>query len=480
MLKKLFSDTIVYAFIPQLPKLVSFFILPILTKDLTDFDYGISGIIAAYIGGLAALKTLGLEDIFINYYYKHPKLYKKIWAHLFGFLSFYMIFFIIIIAVILFFTLPIPVYKRLLIIVLNTASLLFFSVTNMFGGRYLQLKQKPVPVATISAVSGITVVFLNLLTISYFKLGYLGWFISSFIAALIQFVYYSHIVFFKIKLSPVFKFRYKYIKKYLKISTPLIPNKYGHFLLNSSDRIVMDILKFSVKKLGLYNFGYNLGNYFQIIVSSVGLAIGPFYLQLLKINSKDSFLNAKKITFVVQASVLIMTTLASLWMKQVFDILVSNETLRTSYDIAIIIVMTQNYAPFRFYFTNLVVYNEKTSFLWKITFIGGIINVVLNFIFLKIFGIRVAAVTTFLSLFYITVAGFYFPQYKKIKKTKMYPLLLFFITLVILLLVYLFRDIAVVYKIILSVIIIVFSFIVFIKLKKSKFFNSLQKITNSR
>jgi len=475
MLKKLFYDTAVYAFIPQLPKIVSFFILPILTKDLTELDYGISAIVSAYVGGLAALKTIGLEDTFINYYYKHPKFYKKIWAHLFGFLSSYIILFIILVGVVLFFTLPVPFYTKLFIIILNTLGTLFFEITIMFGSRYLQLEQKPVPVATISAISGISVVLLNLFTISYLKLGYLGWFISSFISTLIQFVFYAYIVFFKIKLKPIFKFRYRYIKKYIKISAPLIPNKYGHYLLNSSDRIVMNLLQFPINKLGLYNFGYNLGNYFQIIVSSIGIAISPFYLQLLKKNTKKSSSDAKKITLIVQSLVFIMTILAALWMKQAFDILVSNDSLRTSYDIAIIIVMTQNYAPFRFYFTNVVVYHEKTSFLWKITLTAGIINVLLNLLLLNIFGIRIAAITTFISMFYITVAGFYHPKYKEIEQIKMQPLRIFIIASAFLLLMYYIKDIEIIYKIIITFFILLMSYIMYLKLKIKGYFNSIKK-----
>lgn len=473
MIKKIFSDTAVYAFIPQLPKVASFFILPILTKDLTELDYGISAIVYAYIGGLIALKTIGLEDVFINYYFKHPKLYKKIWAHFFGFLSSYMIIFAFLIGLVLFAVLPVPLDSKILIILLNVSGILLFDITIMFGSRYLQLKQKPLPISIISAVSGITVVFLNLYTISYLKLGYLGWFISTFISSLIQFVFYAKVVFVDIKIIPILKFRYKYIRKYLKISAPLIPNKYGHYLLNSSDRIVMDLLRLPITKLGLYNFGYNLGNYLHIFVSSIGIAVGPTYLQLLQEKTTKSFSDAKKITIIIQAVVMLMTIFVALWMKQAFDILVSNDNLRGSYDIAIIVVMSQNYAPYRFYFTNVVVFNEKTKFLWKITFVAGIINVVLNLIFIKAFGIRVAAITTFISMFYITIVGFYHKSYKEIKNIELKPLRVFFISSFLLIALYLIKDISIIYKAVISIFVILVSLITIIKLKSKGYFDSI-------
>jgi hypothetical protein len=52
MLKKFFSDSVIYAIGPQVPKLIGFLLLPILTKYLTAEDYAIWGIATAYIAGL--------------------------------------------------------------------------------------------------------------------------------------------------------------------------------------------------------------------------------------------------------------------------------------------------------------------------------------------------------------------------------------------------------------------------------------------
>lgn len=453
MLRKLFKETTLYSLGPQVPKIAGFFILPIITRDLTAFDYGIAALVSAYIGVLVAFKSLGLSELFTTYYYKHPVYYKLIWRHLLGFLVSYAFVFSFVQAILLFVILPLDSVTKVQIIALNVVPFIFFENINVFGSRFLQLQHKALGVASISAISGLVTVGCNLYTISYLKLGYMGWFISTFIGTMVQFVFFSSIL-YKNQITPIPIFRYKYLKRYLHVSLPFVPNKYGHYLLNSSDRIVMDLMQVSTFNIGRYNFGYNLGNYVQIIVTSLGIAISPFYLKLISSGDKKDLLTAKEVTNFIQIIFVILSFTGALWLREVFDILVSNDELSRTYNIAIIIVMMQNYAPIRFFFTNFIVYHEKTRFLWKITLIGGIINVVLNVLLIPKFGMFVAAITTFVAMFYISIAGFYHPEYRKIKQIELRPMFWFFLVSIMTVLVYVIRDIDVPIKLAISLLLL--------------------------
>ena len=363
----------------------------------------------------------------------------------------------------LFFILPLDTVTKIQVIILNLVPVIFFENINVFGSRFLQLHHKAFSVASISAISGLATVGCNLYTISVLKLGYMGWFISTFIGAMVQFIFFSRLL-YKNRINPIPIFRYKYIKRYLYISLPFVPNKYGHYLLNSSDRIVMDLLNISTYNIGRYNFGYNLGNYIQIIVTSLGIAIAPFYLKLISSTKIKDLKIAKEVTNFIQSVFILMSVLGALWLKEVFNILVSNDDLKKTYDVAIIIVMMQNYAPIRFFFTNYIVYHEKTRFLWKITFVGGIINVGLNILLIPTFGVLIAAVTTFITMFYISIAGFYHPKYLEIKKIDLRPISWFFLVSISTILVYLLRDIAVQQKLYLSL--LLFGSVIYIVLRK--------------
>ena len=47
MIKKVVTNSAIYGLSPHIPKIVSVFLLPIMTQYLTDVDYGIAGTIAA-------------------------------------------------------------------------------------------------------------------------------------------------------------------------------------------------------------------------------------------------------------------------------------------------------------------------------------------------------------------------------------------------------------------------------------------------
>ena len=66
MFKKILINSAVFGFSQHIPKVVGVFILPILTKYLTDVDFGIAGTIAAYTGAIAVFSTLGLNIVLTN------------------------------------------------------------------------------------------------------------------------------------------------------------------------------------------------------------------------------------------------------------------------------------------------------------------------------------------------------------------------------------------------------------------------------
>ncbi|MFV0238230.1 MAG: lipopolysaccharide biosynthesis protein, partial [Flavobacteriales bacterium] len=60
MFKKLFTNSFIYGLGPQVPKVVSVLVLPFITEFLTPEDYGIYGIITAYMASLVAFSILGM------------------------------------------------------------------------------------------------------------------------------------------------------------------------------------------------------------------------------------------------------------------------------------------------------------------------------------------------------------------------------------------------------------------------------------
>ena len=118
--------------------------------------------------------------------------------------------------------------------------------------------------------------------------------------------------------------------------------------------------------------------------------------------------------------------------------------------------MSYSYRPIYIGCTGVLFYKEKTSMLWKITFIAGLISVIGNIIFIPIYGVNAAALITFISLLYMGFAGFMFDAVKANNKANLKPSMWFIINVLSLLIVCYTYSYEVNYKILINIILLMF------------------------
>ncbi|WP_293893640.1 oligosaccharide flippase family protein [Flavobacterium sp.] len=444
MLKKLFSHTFIYGFANQIPKIAGLFSLPFITKYLTEQDYGIFGVIISYIGAIEVFSSLGLRIILVNTFYKHPNLYLKVWGEIYGFLMIWNLVFLFFKILFLWVLIPSEVQNIPLVIFLNIGAGLFFGPTSAIGSTFFQIKQKPFPIAIRTIIFGTSTVLLNVLFIAKLKMGYLGWFYSIFIVSVLDNASYFYPLVFKYKLKPIFKISFRRIKSYLRVTLPTIPHSYSTFLLNTSDKIVMQRLSVPINDIGKYNAAYTVGNFFSSIGMVSGFAIAPLMNECYR--NKDEK-GARRLVFVLQIVFFIASFIISIWLKEIFQLLIKNQALAATYPIGIIIVMAYNYRAMYFGAINKLVFLEKTNILWKITFFAGITNVAMNFALIPFFGYKIGAVTTFISLMFMGYSGYYLKDFKNNNSLNYYPIYWMLATCVLTVVGYLLRDIGVISKI---------------------------------
>ncbi len=441
MLKKLFSHSFLYAIGPQIPKLVNLLILPLITPFLTTLDYGVYGTLLAYTGLMQGIKSLGFDVLFVNSFFK-KKQWRLYWSRYIGGLYVYNILFASIYILVLYLFIPNEAKQNLwwLILLIVTPAILF-DVTKMAGSRFFQLNQKPRYIAMVTAIVGITAIFINLYTIAYLKMGYLGWFIAIAIGSLLSFCFYAIPLYFKQKIVPLFTFNQNFWKKSLKVGLPTIPHNYSNYLLNSSDRLVMSQLKTPIEQIGVYNLAYIFGGYLELFGTAVGSAIGPFYSKLHSLKTEVANQQVKTLTFFLQVSFIVLCSLIALWIKELFQLLIKNEDLQHAYSISIIIIMGYAYRPTYWAATSNLIFFEITNKLWRISFIAGLLNVVLNFIFIPLYGIYAAAITTLISLMYLGISPYYIKEFKEKNTQQFYPIAWMGLIAILTFVIYLVKDI---------------------------------------
>lgn len=461
MLKKIFNNSLIFAVGPQLPKVASIFVLPIITKDLTALDYGVAAVILAYTGLLGGIKDLGLTVNLSNIFFRFPLKWKLGWRQIHGYISAWSGIYALLQGLLLFFIIPLEANEnRIVIIFLYSVSGLVFDTTITIGSRFYQFSQKPLYMAIVSAIVGVLAIALNLITISFWKMGYMGWFVSTFASSALSFVLYFYPVYFKYKLTPIFRFKWLPFLRQLRISLPVVPHNYSSYLLGASDRMVMSVLGINLSKIGVYNVANSFGSYFEFAGSAVGMAVGPIYTKLYALKREEE---VRILTFFLQFCFLFGSFLLALWLKEIFVLLIKNDDLQQGYYLGIIILMGYNYRPMYWTVVNKLSFYEKTTSLWKISFIAGAVSVILNFILVPIYGYSIAALNSFVALMYIGFSGFFLPAYRKLGNNSFYPILWMAVIICVTILVYLLKDTSLIYKSLITIATMGIAGIVFLK-----------------
>lgn len=424
MFKKILTNSAIYGLAPHVPKLVSVLLLPLMTKHLSDVDYGISGTIAAYTMALAALSTLGVSAYLQVNFFKARCQYKVLWREIYGFLQYWMIAFSIIQSIILYFVIPEEaVENRWLIILLTNFNGVIFGPSSFIGTLYYQLSQRPIPIAIRSIISGVLSVLINYVLIVHFELGYMGWYVGSFAGTFLINMSYWYDMNFKLGLRPILKPKKRTIKRTLEVSLPVVPHYYSVFLITTSNRVVMDNSKVSIGEIGLYNLAQQFVSVIDSLINAIERAISPLCMEGIRYDKEEQ---VKKIIYLFSVLTFSGTFVFALWSKQFFQLMVKNDTLATAYPIASILVLALNYRPAYIAATNVFFYYEKTKKLLGITFTAGMIALVLNIIFIPIWGLKAAAIITYVAFLYQGYSGFFYSFFKKASKVS-YPFVALFI-----------------------------------------------------
>jgi O-antigen/teichoic acid export membrane protein len=239
------------------------------------------------------------------------------------------------------------------------------------------------------------------------------------------------------KLNPIFNFKRRLIKKALRVSLPVIPHYYATYLLNSSDRVVMERQHVATTEIGRYSLAYNFGMYIETMANAINQAVGPNLLELIR---KEKWKDYQRLIFAFQALVLAVCFTLSLWAVQWIPLIIRNPELQNIHILLIVIIMSYSYRPTYIGCNQVLFYYEKTNILWRITFVAGIANLIGNIIFIPVYGVVAAAVITFISLMYMGFAGFFFQVVKSYNKAELKPVMWFVLIIASLVLALSFYD----------------------------------------
>lgn len=398
MFKKLGSNIIIYGVTNGIKSLVPFIMLPILTTYLSAKDYGILSLIEVTILFLAPFVSLNINSA-INVEFFH--LGKKR-------LSYYITnaLLLSLISGVIFFSIFLLLQKQIahllnldetLIVWLPVFALLRV-VSSVVLGIY-QVSNQPIKYAIYTITQTIIDFLLSYILVVWYKYGYIGRLEGVYFAFLAATVYGLIVLYqngYIIK-----KITFLYSKKILAYGAPLIPHVIGGIIIAMSDRYFISYF-IGNKAVGYYSVAYQMSSIMLLLSVSVNKAWTPMIYKLL-----TNYNQNKNIIFKYTKYLMLLYTVFALVLyfssDFIFSILVDKKFYEAKkyFPILLIGFLFQSYY---YLFTNFLFFYKKTTLLAKFTFISAILNLFLNFIFIKYFGvigIAYATAITYVIYFFI-------------------------------------------------------------------------------
>jgi len=195
----------------------------------------------------------------------------------------------------------------------------------------------------------------------------------------------------------------KYIKFGIIFNIPLIPHYFSTYILEQSDRIMIQKIC-GIGEAGIYSVAYNAGMVMMIIISGINNALIPWLYRKLeekKYNVIGNYLNS--IMKMVALVIVIFITFA----PEIMKILASEK-----YYMAVYVIPPVTASVFFIFlfsiFVNVEFFYDANKFTMYLSFIGAGLNVMLNYIFIPIFGYIVAGYTTLCCYIVFTFSHFIF------------------------------------------------------------------------
>lgn len=178
-----------------------------------------------------------------------------------------------------------------------------------------------------------------------------------------------------------------------QVGFPIIFHSLSQTLLAQSDRVMMQMMDVSDSEIGIYSLFYTLISVLTVILNALNNTWCPFYYDNLSNDEYDT-IKDKTNNYIELFSIL---TFGFLMLSPEVSLIMADNSYSTGIKI-IPIIVSSVYFTFMYQFpVNYEFYNKKTKIIASGTVGAAIINIILNFILIPVFGMYGAALATSIS-----------------------------------------------------------------------------------
>ena len=196
------------------------------------------------------------------------------------------------------------------------------------------------------------------------------------------------------------------IKPYLAFGLPMLPSYLFVWIINSSDRYVIGYFMDSAS-VGVYSAAYGIGGIILMFMGPISVVLYPTILKLWEENKIEEIKTHLEYSMKYYLMLAIPATFGlSLIAKQFLLALTTSQFIYGSVLIPIIAVSSifSSFYSINMYILAMV---KKTKIIGMLLMIAAIINIVLNIIFVPLIGILGAAISTLISFLILSLLMYY-------------------------------------------------------------------------
>ncbi len=184
-------------------------------------------------------------------------------------------------------------------------------------------------------------------------------------------------------------FHKDYWKYGVVLATPMLPHYLSTVVLNQGDRVMIDRMV-GKTELALYGVAYNIGMLVKLFVSAINNAITPWVYGKLKAGDIGAIRKRFSALMILVAVISVCLMLVSPEVVLIFG--------SSKYADAVYIIPPVAASVFFVFLYGIIsypeFYYEKTWFLMVASLASAVLNIGLNYVFIKLFGYVAAAYTT--------------------------------------------------------------------------------------
>lgn len=203
----------------------------------------------------------------------------------------------------------------------------------------------------------------------------------------------------------------EYWKYALKFNLPLIPHYLSNYILNQSDRLMIGKMVGKVQA-AYYSVSYTISTVMMLLVLAINNSLTPYIYKTINDNNPEVIKN--KISPIV-VLVAILSIVVMIFAPEVITIFASENYKDSIYIIPP--VTASVYFIFVYsMFSTIEYYYQRTGLIAIATTISAILNLLLNYVGIRMFGYYAAGYTTLACYICLSICHYVF--YKKIIKEK--------------------------------------------------------------